>query len=128
MNTTIDMMIDVIASDMPEFLDEAKSEDRDIFNYMSVMILMSKILSTECVLGIADIDSFTEAFLKYFSEMLDCSCDITKINKSYDYITEFYMSLYKYLITAEEYEMCSNFKNFIDSFNEKNNMIDGLEE
>ena len=128
MNTTIDMMIDIISSDMPEFLDEAKSEDRDIFNYMSVMILMCKILSTGSVLGIADIDSFTEAFLKYFTEMLDCSNDIEKINKSYDYITEFYMSLYKYLITAEEYEMCSNFRNFIDSFNEKNNMIDGLEE
>jgi hypothetical protein len=128
MNTTIDMMIDVIASDMPEFLDEAKSEDRDIFNYMSVMILMCKILSTESVLGIADIDSFTEAFLKYFSEMLDCSNDIEKINKSYDYVTEFYMKLFEYLVKTEEYEMCSNFRNFIDSFNEKNNMIDGLEE
>jgi len=128
MNTTIDMMIDVIASDMPEFLDEVKSEDRNIFNYMSVMILMSKILSTDCVLGIADIDSFTEAFLKYFSDMLDCSNDIEKINKCYDYITEFYMKLFEYLVKAEEYEMCSNFRNFISIFNEKNNMIDGLEE
>lgn len=122
------MMIDVIASDMPEFLDEVKSEDRNIFNYMSVMILMSKILSTDCVLGIADIESFVEAFLKYFSDMLDCSNDIEKVNKCYDYITEFYMKLFEYLIKAEEYEMCSNFRNFINIFNEKNNMIDGLEE
>jgi len=128
MNTTIDMMIDVIASDMPEFLDEAKSEDRDIFNYVSLMILMSKILSIESVLGIADIDSSTEAFLKYFSDMLDCSNDIEKINKCYDYVTEFYMKLFEYLIKAEEYEMCSNFRNFIDIFNQKNNYINGMEE
>jgi hypothetical protein len=128
MNTTIDMMIDVIASDMPEFLDEAKSEDRDIFDYVSLMILMSKILSIESVLGIADIDSFTEAFLKYFSDMLDCSNDIEKINKCYDYVTEFYMKLFEYLVKAEEYEMCSNFRNFIDIFNQKNNYINGMEE
>jgi hypothetical protein len=121
-------MIDVIASDMPEFLDEAKSEDRDIFDYVSLMILMSKILSIESVLGIADIDSFTEAFLKYFSDMLDCSNDIEKINKCYDYVTEFYMKLFEYLVKAEEYEMCSNFRNFIDIFNQKNNYINGMEE
>ena len=128
MNTTIDMMIDIIASDMPEFLDEAKSQDRDIFDYMSAMLLMSKILSIESVLGIADIESFVECFMSYFSDMLECSDNIEKINMSYDYVTEFYMKLFQYLIKAEEYEMCSNFKNFIDAFNEKNNTIDGLEE
>ena len=128
MNTTIDMMIDIIASDMPEFLDEAKSQDRDIFDYMSAMLLMSKILSIESVLGIADIESFVECFMSYFSDMLECSDNIEKINMSYDYVTEFYMKLFQYLIKAEEYEMCSNFRNFIDIFNEKNNYINGMEE
>ena len=128
MNTTIDTMIDIIASDMPEFLDEVKSEDRQIFDYMSAMILMSKILSTGTTLSQRNIDSFSESFLDYFEGMLECSENIEKINKCYDYVTEFYMKLFKYLISAEEYEMCSNFKNFIDSFNEKNNSVDGLEE
>jgi len=128
MNTTIDMMIDIIASDMPEFLDEAKSQDRDIFDYMSAMLLMSKILSIESVLGIADIESFVECFMSYFSDMLECSDNIEKINMSYDYVTEFYMKLFQYLIKAEEYEMCSNFRNFIDIFNQKNNYINGMEE
>lgn len=128
MNTTIDMMIDIISSDMPEFLDETKSEDRNIFGYMSAMLLMSKILSTGTTLSQQNIDSFSESFLDYFEGMLECSENIEKINKSYDYITEFYMKLFQYLIKAEEYEMCSNFKNFIDSFNEKNNIGNGLEE
>ena len=128
MNTTIDMMIDVIASDMPEFLDEAKSEDRKLFEYVSAMILMSKILSIEITLSHKNIDSFTESFLDYFAGMLECSENIEKVNKCYDYVTEFYMKLFQYLITAEEYEMCSNFRNFVDVFNEKNNMIYGLEE
>jgi hypothetical protein len=128
MNSTIDMMIDVIASDMPEFLDEVKSEDRQIFDYMSAMILMSKILSTGTTLSQQNIDSFSESFLDYFAGMLECSENIEKINKCYDYVTEFYMKLFEYLIKAEEYEMCSNFRNFINSFNEKNNTIDGLEE
>lgn len=128
MNTTIDMMIDVIASDIPEFLDEVKSEDRQIFDYMSAMILMSKILSTDVILSIKNIESFVESFLDYFAGMLECSENIEKVNKCYDYVTEFYMKLFQYLISAEEYEMCSNFRNFIDIFNEKNNMIDGLEE
>jgi ethanolamine utilization microcompartment shell protein EutS len=122
------MMIDVIASDMPEFLDEVKSEDRQIFDYMSAMILMSKILSTDVTLSQQNIDSFSISFLDYFSGMLECSENIEKINKCYDYVTEFYMKLFQYLINAEEYEMCSNFKNFIDCFNEKNNSVDGLEE
>jgi uncharacterized membrane protein required for colicin V production len=128
MNSTIDMMIDVIASDIPEFLDEVKSEDRQIFDYMSAMILMSKILSTDVILSIKNIESFVESFLDYFAGMLECSENIEKVNKCYDYVTEFYMKLFQYLISAEEYEMCSNFRNFIDIFNEKNNMIDGLEE
>jgi uncharacterized membrane protein required for colicin V production len=122
------MMIDVIASDIPEFLDEVKSEDRQIFDYMSAMILMSKILSTDVILSIKNIESFVESFLDYFAGMLECSENIEKVNKCYDYVTEFYMKLFQYLISAEEYEMCSNFRNFIDIFNEKNNMIDGLEE
>jgi CRISPR/Cas system-associated endonuclease Cas3-HD len=122
------MMIDVIASDMPEFLDETKSEDRNIFGYMSAMLLMSKILSTGTTLSQKNIESFSESFLDYFEGMLECSENIEKINKSYDYITEFYMKLFQYLIKTEEYEMCSNFKNFIDSFNEKNNIGNGLEE
>ena len=122
MNTTIDMMIDIISSDMPEFLDEAKPQDRDIFNYMSAMLLMSKILSTGTTLSKENIESFSESFLDYFEGMLECSENIEKINKSYDYVTEFYMKLFEYLIKTEEYEMCSNFKNFIDSFNEKNNI------
>jgi uncharacterized membrane protein required for colicin V production len=122
------MMIDVIASDIPEFLDEVKSEDRQIFDYMSAMILMSKILSTDVILSIKNIESFVESFLDYFAGMLECSENIEKVNKCYDYVTEFYMKLFQYLISAEEYEMCSNFRNFIDVFNEKNNMIDGLEE
>jgi uncharacterized membrane protein required for colicin V production len=128
MNTTIDMMIDVIASDIPEFLDETKPEDRELFDYMSAMILMSKILSTDVILSIKNIESFVESFLDYFAGMLECSENIEKVNKCYDYVTEFYMKLFQYLISAEEYEMCSNFRNFIDIFNEKNNMIDGLEE
>jgi uncharacterized membrane protein required for colicin V production len=128
MNTTIDMMIDVIASDMPEFLDETKPEDRELFDYMSSMILMSKILSTDVTLSIKNIESFTISFLDYFEGMLGCSENIEKINKCYDYVTEFYMKLFQYLIKAEEYEMCSNFRNFVDIFNEKNNIIDGLEE
>ena len=128
MNTTIDMMIDVIASDMPEFLDEVKSEDRYLFDYMSAMILMSKILSIEVILSHNNIESFVESFLDYFAGMLECSENIEKVNKCYDYVTEFYMKLFQYLIAAEEYEMCSNFRNFVDIFNEKNNMIDGLEE
>ena len=127
MNTTIDMMIDVIASDMPEFLDEVKSEDRYLFDYMSAMILMSKILSTDVILSHKNIESFVESFLDYFAGMLECSENIEKVNKCYDYVTEFYMKLFQYLIAAEEYEMCSNFRNFIDIFNEKNNMLDGLE-
>lgn len=128
MNSTIDMMIDVIASDIPEFLDETKPEDRELFDYMSAMILMSKILSTDVILSIKNIESFVESFLDYFAGMLECSENIEKVNKCYDYVTEFYMKLFQYLISAEEYEMCSNFRNFIDIFNEKNNMIDGLEE
>jgi uncharacterized membrane protein required for colicin V production len=122
------MMIDVIASDIPEFLDETKPEDRELFDYMSAMILMSKILSTDVILSIKNIESFVESFLDYFAGMLECSENIEKVNKCYDYVTEFYMKLFQYLISAEEYEMCSNFRNFIDIFNEKNNMIDGLEE
>jgi len=128
MNTTIDMMIDVISSDMPEFLDEAKSEDRELFGYISAMILMCKILSTEVTLSLRNIESFTVSFLDYFEGMLECSENIDKINKCYEYVTEFYMKLFQYLIKTEEYEMCSNFRNFIEVFNEKNNMIDGLEE
>jgi hypothetical protein len=95
---------------------------------MSAMILMCKILSIEVTLSIKNIEKFTESFLDYFAGMLECSGNIEKVNKCYDYVTEFYMSLYQYLINAEEYEMCSNFRNFVDIFNEKNNIIDGLEE
>jgi len=122
MNTTIDMMIDIISSDMPEFLDEAKTEDRDMFGHISYMILMCKIISVDMVLSVTAIDSFTDCFLEQYLSLFEISDNIEKINKSYDYVTEFYMSLYKYLVTAEEYEMCSNFRNFIDRFNEKNQM------
>ena len=120
MNTTIDNMIDIISSDMPEFLDHTKTEDRDIFSHISYMILMSKILSVDYVLSIKLIDEFTESFQERFLGLLDCSENIEKINISYDYVGEFYLNLLNYLINAEEYEMCSNFRNFIDAFNEKN--------
>lgn len=122
MNTTIDMMIDIISSDMPGFLDSTKPEDRDLFSHISYMILMCKIISVDMVLSIVAIDKFTESFLEQYLSLFECTEDIEKINKSYDYVTEFYMNIFNYLVKSEEYEMCSNFRNFIESFNEKNNM------
>jgi hypothetical protein len=115
-------MIDIISSDIPEFLDGAKPEDREIFSHLSYMILMCKIISVDRVLGIVAIDSFTDSFLERYQSLIDISDNIEKINKSYDYITEFYMNLFNYLVNSEEYEMCSNFRNFIDRFNQKSEM------
>jgi len=122
MNKNIDDMIDIISSDIPEFLDATKPEDRDIFSHLSYMILMCKALCVDSFIGRVFIDEFTESFLEQYLSMIECSDNIEKINKSYDYITEFYMNLFNYLVNLEEYEMCSNFRNFIDSFNEKSNM------
>lgn len=120
MSTTIDEMIDIISSDMPEFLDHTKPEDRDMFTHISNMIIMSKILSIKTILSIKLIDEFTESFQERFISLLDCSENIEKINISYDYVSEFYLNILNYLINIEEYEMCSNFRSFIDAFNEKN--------
>lgn len=113
-------MIDIISSDMPEFLDHTKPEDRDMFAHISNMIIMSKILSIKTILSIKLIDEFTESFQERFISLLDCSENIEKINISYDYVSEFYLNILNYLINIEEYEMCSNFRSFIDAFNEKN--------
>jgi hypothetical protein len=122
MSTHIDTMIDIISSDIPEFLDGTKPEDREIFSHLSYMILMGKIISVDRFLGIVAIDSFTDSFLERYQSLIDSSDNIEKINKSYDYITEFYMNLFNYLVNSEEYEMCSNFRNFIDRFNQKSEM------
>lgn len=122
MNTDIDTMIDIISSDIPEFLDATKSEDRNIFSHVSYMILMSKIISVDMVLSITAIDSFTDCFLDRYLLLVESSENIEKINKSYDYVTEFYMNLFNYLVNNEKYEMCSNYRNFIDAFNEKSSM------
>lgn len=122
MNTDIDTMIDIISSDIPEFLDATKPEDRNIFSHVSYMILMSKIISVDMVLSVTAIDSFTDCFLDQYLSLVESSGNIEKINKSYDYVTEFYMNLFNYLVNNEKYEMCSNYRNFIDNFNEKNSM------
>lgn len=122
MNTEIDTMIDIISSDIPEFLDGTKPEDRGIFSHISYMILMSKIISVDMVLSVTAIDSFTDCFLDQYLSLVESSDNIEKINKSYDYVTEFYMNLFNYLVSNEKYEMCSNYRNFIDAFNEKNSM------
>jgi hypothetical protein len=122
MSTNIDTMIDIISSDIPEFLDGAKPEDREIFSHISYMILMCKIISVNDILSQTAIDSFTDSFLDQYLSLIESSDNIEKINKSYDYVTEFYMNLFNYLVNNEEYEMCSNFKNFINSFNEKSEM------
>lgn len=122
MNTTIDTMIDIISSDMPEFLDSTKPEDREVFSHISYMILMCKIISVDDVLSITAIDRFTDSFLDRYLSLVESSDNIEKINKSYDYVTEFYMNLFNYLVNNEEFEMCSNFRNFIDAFNQKSKM------
>lgn len=120
-------MIEIISSDIPEFLDAAKPEDRELFCHISHLMMLSKQLATQSIMNRERIIIFTDGFLRRYDDMLDSTTSIEKINICYNYVTEFYMKLFDYLIKAEEYEMCSNFRNFIDCFNEKT-IDDELEE
>jgi len=129
MNTSIDDMIDMISSGMPEFLNEAIPEDIDIFSQMSYLILMAKIIAVPQVLSIKSIDKFIDNYFKRVEELIDETENQTKAELAYDYICEFYLGMMMYLEQNEEYEMCSNFKRFFVGFNEKANRINGeLEE
>ena len=121
MNKNIDDMIDIISSDMPEFLDHTKPEDRDIFSHMSYLLVMIKILTNGNIMSLKEIDEFTESYLDHILLMMECSGNIEKINKSYDYVSSIYMNVMNYLENFEEYEMCHNFKSFFELFNDKTN-------
>lgn len=125
----IDTMIEIISEDFPEFLDQSKPEDRDIFTYVSYMIIMSKMICVDKVMSHKGIESFTQAFFDQMENMIASSNNISKVNMSYDYVTEIYTNLLEYLERCEEYEMCSNFRNFFIEFNLKTNELnDELED
>lgn len=119
MRTNIDDMIDIISSDMPEFLDPTKLEDQEAFNYVSYLILVSKVLCVEMTLGMVTIIKFTDDFFDKINTMMENIDDDDKSEKCYEYVTQFYHNLFSYLESNEEYEMCSNFRNFINEFNDK---------
>lgn len=119
MKTIIDDIIDVISSDMPEFLDPTKLEDQEAFNYVSYLILVSKVLCVDMSLGMLTIIKFTDDFFDKLNRMMNYMEDEDKCEKCYEYVTQFYHNLFSYLEDQEEYEMCSNFRNFINEFNDK---------
>lgn len=119
MRTSIDDIIDVISSDMPEFLDPTKLEDQEAFNYVSYLILVSKVLCVDMSLGMLTIIKFTDDFFDKLNRMMNYMEDEDKCEKCYEYVTQFYNNLFLYLEENEEYEMCSNFRNFINEFNDK---------
>lgn len=119
MRTSIDDIIDVISSDMPEFLDPTKLEDQEAFNYVSYLILVSKVLCVDMSLGMVTIIKFADDFFDKLNRMMNYMEDEDKCEKCYEYVSQFYNNLFLYLEENEEYEMCSNFRNFINEFNDK---------
>lgn len=127
MRATIDDMIDVISSDIPHFLSGSNRKDIEAFSNMSYLILMAKILCVEMTLSIIAIDKFSDEFFDRINEMTESlEGDDDKAEQCYDYVTQFYHNLFTYLVNAEEYEMCSNFRNFIERFNKKVDEINEL--
>lgn len=121
MSKNIDDMIDIISSDIPEFLDHTKPEDRDIFSHISYLLIMIKILTSGKIMSVNEVYEFTDSYFNHILSMMECSENIEKINKSYDYVSSIYTNVMDYLEKAEEYEMCHNFKSFFELFNDKTN-------
>lgn len=124
----IDEMIDLISDTVPDFLDIAKENDREMFGYINYLVIFSKILAQRQVLCFADIQGFTNEFFNKTADLMEVSRNITMANLCYDYIKDYYEDFMNYLETVEEYEMCENYKNFFIEFNDKTKRInDGLE-
>lgn len=123
----IDEMIDIMSDDMPEFINSSDLIERELFEYISYLILMSKMLTVPRFIGMVGIDKFSDQFLVKINEMFLEYDGHKKLKKSYDYIVEFYSNMVDYLERIEEYEMCSNFKNFFITFNKKVDELNGLE-
>jgi len=121
-------MIDIMSDDMPEFINSSDSLERELFEYISYLILMSKMLTVPRFIGIVGIDKFSDQFFDKINEMFREFDGNRKLKKSYDYVVEYYTNMVDYLERIEEYEMCNNFKNFFISFNKKVEDINGLEE
>jgi hypothetical protein len=126
MRTRIDDMIDVISSDIPHFLNGSRRSDIEAFNELSYLILMAKILCVDTTLSIKAIDRFSDDFFERINYMTELLEDDYKAEQCYDYVTQFYHNLFTYLVNNEEYEMCSNFRNFIERFNKKVDEINEL--
>jgi hypothetical protein len=124
----ISEMIDILSDDMPEFLDGSNILEIELFEHISYLILMSKMLTVPRFIGIVALDNFSDQFFEKMNYMFREFDENKKLKKSYDYIVEYYDYMIDYLERIEEYEMCSNFKNFIISFNKKIEDINGLED
>ncbi len=124
----IDEMIDLISDTVPDFLDIAKENDREMFSYINYLIIFSKILAQRQVLCFADIESFTNEFFNKTADLMEVSRSVVMANLCYNYIKDLYEDFMNYLERIEEYEMCENYKNFFIEFNDKTKGInDGLE-
>ncbi len=118
MSRVIDDMIETIADNPPDFLDLTKMEHHFIFEKVSQLILMSKLLAVDRIITTLGINNFTEGFYKIVEEMiLEFDQDITEM--CYEYVNDFYKSLINHLESIEKYEMCANFHNFMNAFNKK---------
>jgi hypothetical protein len=124
----IDEMIDIMSDDMPEFITASDPSDRELFEYIHYLIIMSKMLTVPRIIGIVGIDKFSDQFLSKINEMFKEFDGHAKLKKSYDYVVEFYANMVDYLERIEEYEMCSNFTKFFKTFNKKVNELNGLED
>jgi hypothetical protein len=119
MKTSIDEMIDIISETRPEFLDVNDKLHNRLYDYISHLIILSKLLCSREFLSKKTIDIFTNNFYNFITELVKLSENDDTVEMSYDYINEFYTSMRDYLEVNEEYELCANFTNFINAFNDK---------
>ena len=120
----IDEMIDMISSSVPDFIDTTKEDHRELYDHIAYLILFSKVLCIRTTLGITHIDEFTQKFYDMTCDMIE-HFDINLANECYDYVKEFYDQFFIYLEQNEEYEMCSNFRNFFQALDLKTKSILG---
>ncbi len=114
MIVNIDEMIDMISSSVPDFLDTTKEDHRELYEHTAYLILFSKVLCVRTTLGVKHIEEFTQKFFELTCDMIEYF-DINLANECYDYVKEYYDSFIIYLEQNEEYEMCSNFRNFFQA-------------
>lgn len=112
-------MIEIISEAQPEFLDPSNKLHNHLYDYVSHLIILSKILCKDSFISKKGIDAFTDNFYNLMTELIDLSQEDDTAEMCWDYINEFYSTMRNYLEVNEEFEVCANFTNFIKTFNEK---------